>query len=102
MPQQGGRTRTYLEHSIGLHPQAVVRAVAVTNAPAGTRLKSVVYEILGEEAAEYDSLRGWKLLPLETIGSWVQCVLEAEGTEVSDKMKVILRELVRRSKGSLD
>src|ERR1039457_3437780 len=52
-------------------PQAIIRAIVVTNPPIGTKLKSVVYATLGDEASEFVAPKGYKILPLQTIGAWV-------------------------------
>lgn len=89
----------YIQCSLALHPEAIVRAVAVTDAPAGTKLKDVVYSTLGEEAAEFVSKRGWKLLPLQTIGQWVQSPLHLKANQLSDKMQMILADFVEWCQG---
>jgi hypothetical protein len=90
---------SYIECSLALHPDAIVRAIAVTDAPAGTKLKTVVYKTLGEEAAEFVSQRGWKLLSLQTIGTWVQCSIDSKSEQLSEKMRLMLGDFVAWCQG---
>ncbi|HEY3989305.1 MAG TPA: hypothetical protein VGM02_08410 [Acidobacteriaceae bacterium] len=90
---------SYLKFSIELRPDAAVRVIAVTDAPIGQKLKTVVYQTLGQETAQFDSQVGWKLLPLQTIGSWIQCIVGSENGELSDKMKMILGDLTEWCNG---
>lgn len=92
----------YIQCSLALHPEAIVRAVAVTNAPAGRRLKPVVYDTLGDEVAEFISQRGWKLLPLQTVGQWVQTSLDLRCGALSEKMRGTLGDFVDWCQGNVD
>jgi hypothetical protein len=82
----------YGELSRAAHPSASIRVVAVTNAPAGKRLVSAVYAALGDEATEFAALTGWKLLPLQTIGTWVRDAMKQRQDHLPEKAKFILEE----------
>lgn len=84
----------YLDLSRQLHPNARIRVVAVSDALTVTDLAAVVQEVLGSEAAEYAAVRGWRLLPLQTIGQWVQTAIDSKGANVSDRAKANLEEFV--------
>jgi hypothetical protein len=84
----------YISLSQQAHPNATVRAIAVSDAPAGTKLAAAVYKTLGEEAAEFIAVTGWKLLPLQTIGMWIQDVMDTHRESLSAKMKFVLEDLV--------
>lgn len=94
----------YVDLSLMYRPSALVRAIAVTDAPLGKRLASIVYRTLQEEATDWTSTRGWKLLPLQTIGCWVKTSLDERHETVDDKMKLILGDFTtwcNRSDGSI-
>jgi uncharacterized iron-regulated membrane protein len=84
----------YMSLSQQAHPNATIRAIAVSDAPAGTKLAAAVYKTLGGEAAEFIAVTGWKLLPLQTIGTWVQDAMNIHRECLSDKMKFVLEDLV--------
>lgn len=84
----------YLSLSQQTHPKATIRAVAVSNAPVGRKLAPAVYKTLGEEAAEFIAVTGWKLLPLQTIGTWIHEAMDARRENLSAKMKFVLEDLV--------
>jgi uncharacterized iron-regulated membrane protein len=84
----------YISLSPQAHPNATIRAIAVSDAPAGTKLAAAVYKTLGGEAAEFVAVTGWKLLPLQTIGTWVQDAMNIHRECLSDKMKFVLEDLV--------
>ncbi|MGA2877111.1 MAG: hypothetical protein ABSE82_16465 [Nitrososphaerales archaeon] len=74
------------------HPTSRIRVVAVINAPAGKKLVPAVYTALGEETAEFALATGWKLLPLQTIGTWVREAMEPRHEQLSAKAKSVLEE----------
>jgi hypothetical protein len=84
----------YMSLSKQLHPNAQVRTVVVTNAPEGARLSSAVYKALGEEALEYASLTGWRLLSMHTIGCWVKESAFTRQESLSTKTKYVLQDFV--------
>lgn len=75
-------------------PQAIIRAIVVTNAPIGTKLKSVVYATLGDEASEFVAPKGYKILPLQTIGAWVGDAMNAHPEKISAKLSIVRGDLV--------
>lgn len=76
------------------HPNARVRAVAVTDASEGVNLAIAVDAILGAQATDFIAPSGWKLLPLHTIGTWVRQAIEDREEQVSEKMKIVLNDFV--------
>jgi hypothetical protein len=84
----------YITRSQQTHPKAIIRAVAVSDAPVGKMLAQAVYDTLGKEAAEFVAATGWKLLPLQTIGTWIQVALDARRENLTDRMKFVLEDLV--------
>jgi hypothetical protein len=84
----------YITRSQQTHPKAIIRAVAVSDAPVGKMLAQAVYDTLGKEAAEFVAVTGWKLLPLQTIGTWIQVALDARHENLTDRMKFVLEDLV--------
>jgi len=59
---------------------------------AGKKLVPAVYTTLGEETAEFALATGWKLLPLQTIGTWVREAMESRHEQLSAKAKSVLEE----------
>jgi hypothetical protein len=84
----------YISLSQQAHPNATIRAIPVSDAPTGTKLAAAVYKTLGEEAAEFIAVTGWKLLPLQTIGAWIQDAIDGRRESLSDKMTFVLEDLV--------
>lgn len=84
----------YISLSQGRCPSANIRAIAVTDAPIGTKLNSAVYRTLGKEAAEFAATAGWKLLPLQTIGTWVKEAMTVRRENLSSRMIVVLEDFV--------
>ncbi len=84
----------YILLSKQAHPPAQVRAVVVTNAPTGTKLASVVYASLGEEALEFAAVTGWKLLSLQTIGEWVKDSAICRRESLSIRTRYILEDFI--------
>jgi len=82
----------YLSLAQQAHPQTKIRVVAVTNAPAGKKLVPAVYTALGEETAEFALATGWKLLPLQTIATWVREAVESRQEQLTVKAKSVLEE----------
>ena len=72
--------RDYMSQSQGQHPNASVRAIVISDVAVNRRLKAVVYEHLGHEATEHVTPAGWRLLPLHTIGDWVDKALAASAS----------------------
>jgi hypothetical protein len=100
----GGRRKLdnlnqYVELSRACSPNAIIRAVAVTDAPPGTKLSSAVYSLLKDEAEDYTISIGWKLLHLQTIGTWVQTAMVDRDEGLSDKMRMVLGEFIEWSEG---
>jgi hypothetical protein len=95
----GGRRKlqnldAYISLSKQAHPNAIIRAVAVSDAPVGKMLAQAVYDTLGKEAAEFVAATGWRLLPLQTLGAWVQDAMNVREQHISDKMKYVLADFV--------
>jgi hypothetical protein len=70
-----------------------VEGRSVTDAPGGSKLALAVYSALNAEATDYLARTGWKLLHLETIGSWIKQELTSRDAVLSEKMKVVLSDL---------
>ena len=83
---------TYISLAQKANPQAKIRAVVVTDAPAGKRLASAVYEALGEETVDFAAATGWKLLPLQTLGTWVRDAMQSRQEHLPEKAYFILEE----------
>jgi hypothetical protein len=81
-------------------PAAIVRAVVLTNAYDGTSM-SKMYERLGSEASDFAVADGWKLLPLRTVGDWVETALASSRPLPPQKMELFLLDFIEWSK-SLD
>lgn len=84
----------YVTLSRHAHPETTIRVVAVSDAPAGTKLAAVVYQTLGAEAAEFVASTGWRVLPLQTIGTWVRDAMTARAENLSEKMTAVLHDFV--------
>jgi hypothetical protein len=89
----------YIDLSLQYRPNALVRAIAITDAPLGGRLASVVYQVLQEEANDWTSKKGWKLLPLQTIGAWVKKGIDQSHVAPNDKMKLVLEDFAEWCEG---
>lgn len=85
----------YIDHSNKWKPEALVRAVVITDAPKGTSLAKIVANTLGEEAEDYSSARGWKLLRLSTIGDWVSEAMTER--RLNPKVRLYLEDFVHWS-----
>jgi hypothetical protein len=85
---------TYISLVHERHPEATIRAVVVSDKPVGHKLPTVVYETLKAEAADFVVTTGWKLLPLETIGTWIQVALDARHEKLTERMKFVLEDLL--------
>jgi hypothetical protein len=85
---------TYISLAHERHLKATIRAVVVSDKPVGQKLPAVVYETLKTEAADFVAATGWKLLPLQTIGTWIQVALDARRENLTDRMKFVLEDLV--------
>ena len=66
----------------------------LTDAPPGAKLAPVVYLTLQEEAVDWSAKKGWKLLPLQTIGDWINAALNQRLNTMDDKMRMILGDLI--------
>lgn len=100
----GGRRKLdnlneYVELSLAYHPSAIIRAIAVTDAPPDTKLAVAVYTLLNDEATDYATRTGWKLLHLKTVGSWVETAMAARREGLSNKMRMVLGDFVEWCEG---
>lgn len=98
----GGRRKLqnlddYITLSKQAHPDAIIRAIAVSDAAVGEKLAQVVYDKLGEEAAEFAVATGWRLLPVETVGMWVQKAMADCSQSLSERMTFLLEDFVEWS-----
>jgi hypothetical protein len=76
-------------------PGAIIRVVVLTNARNETRIKALYTDKgLKEEAIDFLSPEGWKLLPLHTVGEWVREGLSIGGLPRPEKMELFLRDFV--------
>jgi hypothetical protein len=83
----------YLDESLKRCPNALVRAIAVTDAPVGLRLAVAVERALGAQATDSRQQRGWKLLNVSQIGSWINSAIAVRGDHVEDKMRTYLQDV---------
>lgn len=83
----------YQNQSALLHPSASIRAIIVTNAPRNVKLSVVVEQHLGTEAADYVCAKGWKLLHLYRIGSWLREAVTERRSELPERMRLSLADL---------
>lgn len=83
----------YLDESLKRCPNAIVRAIAVTDAPVGLPLALAVERALGAQATDSRQQRGWKLLNLPQIGSWINSALQSDSGKVDDRMGTYLRDV---------
>ena len=84
----------YMSLSQRAHPTATIRAIIVSDIAADKKLAPAVYEVLGDEAVDFLKLGGWKLLPLHTVGGWVENAIKRHEDELTRKMSMILRDFV--------
>lgn len=78
----------YLESSIAQYPGVLIRLVVLTNAHDISAI-SYLPDHLGP-AVESTSASGWKLLPLQTLGSWVR----QNGEHSSEPLRSLFTDLV--------
>lgn len=83
----------YISLSQKRYPMTTIRAVVVSD-KAIQKLPAVVYKTLDTEAADFIVATGWKLLPLQTIGAWIQIALDAHSDNLTNKMRFVLEDLV--------
>jgi hypothetical protein len=82
----------YIQESLKLRPNAIVRAVVISDKRRDAILPKIVFEKLRPEATDFTSQHGWRLLPLHTLGEWIEHA--TNGKKLSTKMQLYLADLV--------
>ena len=82
----------YVRCSRTAHPNARIRLVVVTDARDRKELAATVYTLLKDEAVDFVAPDGWKLLPIQMLGTWIRTAMR-EQEHLSEKLRFGLEEI---------